>query len=198
MRYTVRGIGPPEEESCRTHHRTMGELVSNTIEVGIIMGSDSDLPIMKASAEFLEEIGLTFEMSVISAHRTPDRAVEYARSAAGRGLNAIIAGAGGAAHLPGVLAALTELPVIGVPIRGSSLEGLDSLLSIVQMPRGIPVATVGINNAKNAAILAARIVAVKDPELRKRLSEYAESMEKGVLEKAERLESAGYKEYLKQ
>jgi phosphoribosylaminoimidazole carboxylase PurE protein len=161
------------------------------------MGSDSDLPIMKAAAEFLEEIGLPFEMSVISAHRTPDRAVEYARTSAGRGLNTIIAGAGGAAHLPGVLAALTELPVIGVPIRGSSLEGLDSLLSIVQMPRGIPVATVGINNAKNAAILAARIIAVKDAGLRKRLTAYAESMEKGVLEKAERLESVGYKAYLK-
>jgi len=159
--------------------------------VGIIMGSDSDLPVMKDSAEILKEFGIPYELTVISAHRTPEKAFEYAKNAAERGLEVIIAGAGGAAHLPGVLAALTPLPVIGVPIKTSSLGGLDSLLSIVQMPAGVPVATVAINGAKNAGILAASILGVKYPEIRQRVLRYKEEMRQRVEEKARRLEESG-------
>ncbi|WP_271629542.1 5-(carboxyamino)imidazole ribonucleotide mutase [Caldicellulosiruptor sp. DIB 104C] len=165
--------------------------------VGIIMGSDSDLPVMKEAAKVLEDFGVEYEMTIVSAHRTPERMVKYAKEAEERGIEVIIAGAGGAAHLPGMVASISSLPVIGVPVKTSSLNGLDSLLSIVQMPAGIPVATVAINNAKNAGILAAEILGVKYPEIRKKIAEYKERMKNEVEEKAKELEEAGYKEYLK-
>lgn len=166
--------------------------------VGIVMGSDSDLPIMKLAAEMLEKFGVDYEMTVISAHRSPKRAIEYASTAGERGLEVIIAGAGGAAHLPGVLAAMTPLPVIGVPIKTNTLDGIDSLYSIVQMPSGIPVATVSINGAKNAGILAAQILSVVDPGLRQKVVDYKRQLAKDVNDKAVLLEELGYKEYLKQ
>lgn len=165
--------------------------------VGIIMGSDSDLPIMARAATLLDELAIDHETTIVSAHRTPRRLVDYAGRARTRGLQVIIAGAGGAAHLPGMVASLTTLPVIGVPIRGSVLEGLDSLLSIVQMPRGVPVATVAINNAENAALLAARILSLGDAGLADRLASYAAGMESEVMEKATRLESEGPDSYLR-
>jgi 5-(carboxyamino)imidazole ribonucleotide mutase len=164
--------------------------------VGIIMGSDSDLPVVKESAEILEKFGVPFEITVLSAHRTPERAFQYAKEAEKRGIEVIIAAAGGAAHLPGVIAALTPLPVIGIPIKTSSLNGLDSLLSIVQMPSGIPVATVAINGAKNAGLLAIEILGVKYPELREKMKEYKEKMKEEVENKAKELESLGYKKYI--
>lgn len=162
------------------------------------MGSDSDLPIMKSAAEILEKFGVDYEMTVISAHRSPKRAIEYASTATERGLEVIIAGAGGAAHLPGVLAAMTPLPVIGVPIKTSTLDGIDSLYSIVQMPSGIPVATVSINGAKNAGILAAQILSVVDPALRHKITEYKKHLAKEVNDKGVLLEEIGYKAYLAQ
>lgn len=144
--------------------------------VGIVMGSDSDWPTMQAAAEVLTEFGIPWEADVVSAHRMPVEMVEYGKAAAGRGLKAIIAGAGGAAHLPGMLASLTPLPVIGVPVPLKYLDGMDSLLSIVQMPAGIPVATVAIGNAKNAGILAARIIGTSDAALQAKLEEYAASL----------------------
>lgn len=165
--------------------------------VGIVMGSDSDLGVMKQAAEVLEEFGVDYEMTVISAHRSPKRALEYASTAAERGLEVIIAGAGGAAHLPGVLAAMTPLPVIGVPIKTKTLDGVDSLYSIVQMPSGIPVATVSINGAKNAGILAVQILSVVDSVLRTRIAEYKKKLAKEVNDKAVLLEELGYREYLK-
>ncbi|SCZ80119.1 5-(carboxyamino)imidazole ribonucleotide mutase [Acidaminobacter hydrogenoformans] len=137
--------------------------------VGVIMGSESDFSVMKLAAIELKALGIPFEIKVVSAHRTPQRMVEYAKSAAARGLEVVIAGAGGAAHLPGMVSSLTTLPVIGVPIQLKTLEGMDALLSIVQMPAGVPVATVGINNAKNAGILAARILSIKYPKIQERL-----------------------------
>lgn len=165
--------------------------------VGIIMGSDSDLPVMSAAAQMCDEFGIDYEVTVVSAHRTPDRLVKYAKTAEKRGLRVIIAGAGGAAHLPGMVASMTELPVIGVPVRGSNLEGMDSLLSIVQMPGGVPVATVAINGGKNAGILAAQMIGVKSKEIRNKVKEYKKQMEDEVLAKAEKLEDIKYKEYLK-
>ena len=165
--------------------------------VGIIMGSDSDLPVMSAAAAICDEFGIDYEVTVVSAHRTPDRLVKYAKGAEKRGLRVIIAGAGGAAHLPGMVASMTELPVIGVPVRGSNLEGMDSLLSIVQMPGGVPVATVAINGGKNAGILAAQMIGVKSKEIRNKVKEYKKQMEDEVLAKAEKLEDIKYKEYLK-
>ncbi|MCL6479803.1 MAG: 5-(carboxyamino)imidazole ribonucleotide mutase [Peptococcaceae bacterium] len=156
--------------------------------VGIIMGSDSDLPIMKDAAEILEDFNIEYEITIVSAHRTPERMFTYSQEAAGRGLEVIIAGAGGAAHLPGMVASLTPLPVIGVPIKTSSLQGIDSLLSIVQMPGGVPVATVAINNAKNAGILAAHILGIKYPEIRNKVVQYKEMLKKQVIEKAEHLD----------
>lgn len=150
--------------------------------VGIIMGSKSDLEAMSGAKEVLEEFGVPFEISVVSAHRAPKLTIEYASTAKARGLEIIIAGAGGAAHLPGVVAALTPLPVIGIPIESKSLHGLDSLLSIVQMPGGIPVATVGIGSSKNAGILAVRILALKHQELARKLEDYASGMEKKIRE----------------
>lgn len=156
--------------------------------VGIIMGSDSDLPVMQQAADLLKEFGVPYEMTIVSAHRTPQRLFEYARTAEERGLEIIIAGAGGAAHLPGMVAAITPLPVIGVPVKATALEGLDSLLSIVQMPAGVPVATVAINNAKNAGILAAQILGIKFPEIRRQIKEYKMQLEQVVLQKAEQIE----------
>lgn len=151
--------------------------------VGIIMGSKSDLPIMKEAALILDEFGVDYEIQVVSAHRTPELMVEYAKSAADRGLKVIIAGAGGAAHLPGMTASLTVLPVIGVPIKSSnSIDGWDSILSILQMPNGIPVATVALNAAKNAGILAAKMIATSDLELRKKLAAFMENQRLAVLE----------------
>src|SRR6187549_2618709 len=148
------------------------ELDPGAARVGIVMGSDSDWPVMKAASEALAEFDIAFEADVVSAHRMPEEMLEYGRSAASRGLSVIIAGAGGAAHLPGMLAAVTPLPVIGVPVPLKNLDGLDSLLSIVQMPVGVPVATVAVGNARNAGILAARILATSDPDLQQRLVDY--------------------------
>jgi len=164
-----------------------------TILIGIIMGSDSDLPVMKPAADILTEFDIAFELTVVSAHRTPLRMVEYASSAAERGLKVIIAGAGGAAHLPGMIAAITTLPVIGVPIKSSnSIDGWDSVLSILQMPNGVPVATVALNAAKNAGILAAQILATFDDELSEKLTAYKQQLQKGVDEKVAQLLSAGW------
>ena len=165
--------------------------------VGIIMGSDSDLPVMSAAAEMCEELGIEYEVDIVSAHRTPQRLVEYATEAEKRGLKVIIAGAGGAAHLPGMVAAQSVLPVIGVPVRSSSLDGMDSLLSIVQMPGGVPVATVAINGAKNAGILAAQIIGASDSSLRERIAAYKHRIGQEVEQKVKRLKKATYKEYLK-
>lgn len=156
--------------------------------VGIIMGSDSDLPIMKQAAEILDELEIDYELTIVSAHRTPERMFHYAKSAKERGLKVIIAGAGGAAHLPGMVASLTSVPVIGVPIKSSnSIDGWDSILSILQMPNGIPVATVALNAAKNAGILAGKIIGSFDEEASKRLIEYQESLTKSVEEKIEKV-----------
>lgn len=164
--------------------------------VGIIMGSDSDLPVMKDAAKILNMFGVSHEVRIVSAHRTPETMFSYALSARERGIQIIIAGAGGAAHLPGMVAALTPLPVIGVPVRASSLDGLDSLLSIVQMPRGVPVATVAINNATNAGLLAVRMLGVGDADLQARMSQYLEDTKNDVLVKAEKLEKDGWETYL--
>src|SRR3989344_4910221 len=166
--------------------------------VGIIMGSDSDLPVMKDAVEILKEFGIESEVKVLSAHRTPDQAIEYAKNGEEKGLKVIIGGAGGAAHLAGVVAGNTVLPVIGVPISTKALKGIDSLLSTVQMQPGIPVATVAINGAKNAGILAVQIIAEGNPEIREKLRAYKKKMEKDVLAKTEKLGEIGYEEYLKQ
>lgn len=155
--------------------------------VGIIMGSDSDLPVMQQAADMLDELGVAYEMTIVSAHRTPARLYDYARTARERGLQVIVAGAGGAAHLPGMAAAITELPVIGVPVKTSSLSGQDSLLSIVQMPGGVPVATVAINGAKNAGILAAQIIGSGDATLLDRVAQYKRDLEAMVLDKVDRM-----------
>lgn len=161
--------------------------------VSIIMGSDSDLPVMRAAAEILTDFGVEIEVTVVSAHRTPDRLFDYAKAAADRGVEVIIAGAGGAAHLPGMVASLSPLPVIGVPIKSSnSIDGWDSVLSILQMPGGIPVATVALNGAKNAGLLAARILGAKDKVIRQRMAEYQETLRGQVQAKYERLERNGW------
>ncbi len=167
-------------------------------KVGIVMGSDSDMPVMAKAAEMLERFGIEYEMTIISAHREPDIFFEWARGAESRGIRVIIAGAGKAAHLPGMCAALFPMPVVGIPMKTSDLGGVDSLYSIVQMPSGIPVATVAINGGANAGILAARILAVSDEALLQKVKEYAQSMKEDVVKKAEKLESIGYKEYLAQ
>jgi len=164
--------------------------------VGVIMGSDSDLPVMKEASEFLESLGIPCEVTVVSAHRTARRMVEYAQGAKKRGIKVIIAGAGGAAHLPGMVAALTPLPVIGVPIKTKSLDGMDSLLSIAQMPPGVPVATVAINGAKNAGILASQILALSDDRIAKKVERFKNGLEKTVINKARSLEGVGVKRYL--
>lgn len=161
--------------------------------IGIIMGSQSDLKVMKEAAEFLEEMKVPFELTVVSAHRTPARMVEYATQAMARGLKVIIAGAGGAAHLPGMVASCTALPVIGVPVKSSnSIDGWDSVLSILQMPNGVPVATVALNASKNAGILAAQILATGDKKLQARLVAYKESMRKKVEESAREIQKKGW------
>ncbi len=165
--------------------------------VAILMGSDSDLGIMQDAAKVLDDFKIPYELTVVSAHRTPDRLFEYAKSLTEKGIKVVIAGAGGAAHAPGMVAALTPLPVIGVPVKAKSLEGLDSLLSIVQMPPGIPVATVGINAAKNAGILAAQIIGTNDKEIQKKVDQYKKTLSDSVVEKAEKLEKIGYQNYLK-
>ncbi|PQJ95148.1 5-(carboxyamino)imidazole ribonucleotide mutase [Chromatium okenii] len=157
-------------------------------QVGIIMGSDSDLPVMREAAAILSTFGVAYEMTIVSAHRTPRRLFDYAETAVERGLRVIIAGAGGAAHLPGMAAAITPLPVIGVPVKSAHLSGEDSLLSIVQMPAGVPVATVAINGAKNAGILAAQILGASDAVLREQIVRYKRELELQVLEKAALLE----------
>ncbi|MBQ1193921.1 MAG: 5-(carboxyamino)imidazole ribonucleotide mutase [Lachnospiraceae bacterium] len=166
-------------------------------KVGIIMGSDSDLEVMGKAADILEELGIDYEMTIISAHRMPDIFYDYANGAEEKGIKVIIAGAGGAAHLPGMAAAIFPLPVIGVPIYTKSLGGVDSLYSIVQMPSGIPVATVAINGGLNAGLLAAKILATNDSELLNKLKKYKEGMKDAVVAKAEKLEKVGHKNYSK-
>ena len=166
--------------------------------VGIIMGSDSDLPTMQEAIAICAEFGVETEVAIVSAHRTPERMVEYAKSAHSRGIKVIIAGAGGAAHLPGMVAALTPLPTIGVPVPSRHLQGLDSLYSIVQMPAGIPVATVAIGNAKNAGLLAVQILATYQPQLLERVQQYRQTLATSVMEKQAKLEQLGYQNYLKQ
>ena len=164
--------------------------MANQPIVGIIMGSDSDLPIMQAAADILKSFNIPFELTVVSAHRTPDRMVEYAKTARSRGLQVIIAGAGGAAHLPGMVAALTSLPVIGVPIKSTnSADGWDSILSILQMPGGVPVATVALNGAKNAGLLAAQIIGSHNETIALAMDDYKSKMESEVLEKVNQLKS---------
>lgn len=167
-------------------------------KVGILMGSDSDLGVMKKAAEMLEEFGIDYEMTIISAHRMPDVFYDYAKTAEEKGIKVIIAGAGGAAHLPGMAAAIFPLPVIGVPIHTKSLGGVDSLYSIVQMPSGIPVATVAIDGGANAGILAAKILAVNDDEILNKLKAYKDGLKNKVLKKAEKLEKDGYKKYMEE
>ena len=167
-------------------------------KVGIVMGSDSDIPIMAQAADFLDKMGIDYEMTIISAHREPDIFFNYAKSAEEKGFKVIIAGAGKAAHLPGMCAALFPMPVIGIPMKTSDLGGVDSLYSIVQMPSGIPVATVAINGGKNAGILAAKILATSDPELLAKLKAYSEEMKNEVVGKDEKLQKLGHKEYLAQ
>ena len=165
-------------------------------KVGIVMGSDSDMPIMAQAADFLDKMGIDYEMTIISAHREPDIFFNYAKSAEEKGFKVIIAGAGKAAHLPGMCAALFPMPVIGIPMKTSDLGGVDSLYSIVQMPSGIPVATVAINGGKNSGILAAKILAASDADLLEKLKAYSEKMKTEVESKAEKLDKIGYKEYL--
>lgn len=166
-------------------------------QVSIVMGSDSDMPVMQKAADILDRFGISYEMRIISAHRMPDTFFEYAKTAQDRGIKVIIAGAGMAAHLPGMCAALFPLPVIGIPMHTTSLGGRDSLYSIVQMPSGIPVATVAINGGANAGILAAKILAVSDDTLLEKLKAYSEQMKEGVLAKDAKLQETGWKEYTK-
>jgi 5-(carboxyamino)imidazole ribonucleotide mutase len=169
------------------------QLQTSSPLVGIVMGSDSDLNIMKDAADILQQFQITFELTIVSAHRTPARMVEYATHAKQRGLQVIIAGAGGAAHLPGMIASITTLPVIGVPIKSSnSIDGWDSVLSILQMPNGIPVATVALNAAKNAGILAAQIIGVADEEIATKVQQYKEQLQSAVYEKVEILVNSGW------
>ena len=167
-------------------------------KVGIVMGSDSDMPVMAKAADILEQLGVDYEMTIISAHREPDVFFEYAKTAEEKGFKVIIAGAGMAAHLPGMCAAIFPMPVIGIPMHTTSLGGRDSLYSIVQMPSGIPVATVAINGGANAGILAAKILAVSDWELLERLKKYSADLKNQVVAKDEKLQKLGHKEYLKQ
>lgn len=164
--------------------------------VGVVMGSDSDLPLVKEALGILDDFGVPYEARIISAHRAPDLLAEWARSAESRGLRVIIAAAGGAAHLPGVVAAHTALPVVGLPVKGRALEGLDALLSIVQMPPGVPVAAVAVDGARNAALLAIQVLAVADPDLRRRVAAYKASMARAVAEKDARLRELGAAAYL--
>ena len=161
--------------------------MSDSAVVGVVMGSDSDLPVMQSAVDVLGDLGIALEVRVTSAHRTPEEMIQYGKDAAGRGIKVIIAGAGGAAHLPGMLASVTDLPVIGVPVRTKALSGMDSLLSIVQMPRGVPVATVAVDNATNAALLAARVLALGDPELAGRVAQRTAEMKQMALDADQRV-----------
>jgi len=167
-------------------------------KVAIVMGSDSDLPVMKECAEFLEELGIEYMVDIVSAHRTPEKMFRFATDAKASGFSVIVAGAGGAAHLPGMVASLTTLPVIGVPIKSAHLSGWDSLLSIASMPPGIPVATMAVNGAKNAGILAAKILGVADPEVSAKVEAYMNSLKNMIEGKASKLQEQGYVEYLKE
>lgn len=164
-------------------------------QVGIVMGSDSDMPVMSKAADILEQLGISYEMRIISAHREPDEFFEYAKTAEDKGFKVIIAGAGMAAHLPGMCAAIFPMPVIGIPMHTTSLGGRDSLYSIVQMPSGIPVATVAINGGANAGLLAAKILATSDPEILKKLKDYSASLKDQVVAKDKKLQEVGYKNY---
>jgi len=166
------------------------------MKVGIIMGSDSDLSVMQEAASILSQLGVDYELTIVSAHRTPDRLVDYGKNAHNNGIGVVIAGAGGAAHLPGMIAAFTHLPVIGVPVKSSNMSGLDSLYSIVQMPPGVPVATVAINGARNAGILAAQIIGITNEIVANAVIAFKESMNTEVLEKAAKVEEIGYQNYL--
>lgn len=166
------------------------------MKVGIIMGSDSDLPVMQEAAAILDKFKVEYELTIVSAHRTPDRLVDYGKNAHLRGIGVIIAGAGGAAHLPGMIAAFTHLPVIGVPVKSSNMSGLDSLYSIVQMPPGVPVATVAINGSKNAGILAAQILGISNQTIANEVMSFKNEMNQEVLNKATSVEEIGYKQYL--
>ena|SRR5579872_5041214 len=166
-------------------------------QIAIIMGSDSDLDVAKDAAKVLDDFGVEYTLTVVSAHRTPDRMYKFAKDAKEKGIKVIIAAAGGAAHLPGMTAAITTLPVIGLPIKTKSLNGVDSLFSVAQMPPGVPVATVAINGATNAALLALQILATQDEQLSQKIEKYKEEMKNSVEEKAEKLEKIGYKKYLK-
>ena len=170
--------------------------MKTNVDVAIVMGSDSDLPIMKDAAKILKEFGISYEVKVLSVHRTPNKALEYAESLKERNVKVVIGGAGGAAHLPGVFSAMVPVPVIGVPIHTKTLSGIDSLYSIVQMPSGIPVATVAINGAKNAGILAATILGTGNEEIKNKIIKYKESLAEAVLKKDEKLQDLGYEEYL--
>jgi len=167
------------------------------MKVGILMGSDSDLPVMQEAASILDKFKVEYELTIVSAHRTPDRLVDYGKNAHLRGIGVIIAGAGGAAHLPGMIAAFTHLPVIGVPVKTSNMSGLDSLYSIVQMPPGVPVATVAINGAKNAGILAAQILGITNESIANEVMSFKNEMNQEVLDKATSVEEIGYQQYLK-
>lgn len=166
------------------------------MKVGIIMGSDSDLPVMQEAAAILDKFKVEYELTIVSAHRTPDRLVDYGKNAHLRGIGVIIAGAGGAAHLPGMIAAFTHLPVIGVPVKSSNMSGLDSLYSIVQMPPGVPVATVAINGSKNAGILAAQILGISNQTIANEIMSFKNEMNQEVLNKATSVEEIGYQQYL--
>jgi len=168
------------------------------MKVAIVMGSDSDLPVMKEAAQFLDEIGIPNEVTIVSAHRTPKRLYDFAETAREKGISVIIAGAGGSAHLPGMIASITTLPVIGVPVKSKTLDGVDSLYSIVQMPAGIPVATVAIDGAKNAGILAASILSISDKEIASKLRLFKDNLNKIVTDKAGKLEVLGFEAYLSQ
>lgn len=173
-------------------------MVSSLPLIGIIMGSDSDLPTMQGSIDICQQFDVPYEVAIVSAHRTPDRMVHYAKTAYERGIKVIIAGAGGAAHLPGMVASLTSLPVVGVPVTTRQLHGVDSLYSIVQMPPGIPVATVGIGNAKNAGLLAVQILACQQPDLFQKVQNYRQSLCDLVMDKQEKLDQLGTQDYLTQ
>lgn len=199
LRYLLQALPDSTPESIERYSPSIPKAGSGQSAkyplVGIIMGSDSDLPVMLAAARILDGFRVPYELTIVSAHRTPDRMFQYSKTAATRGLRVIIAGAGGAAHLPGMVAAMTPLPVIGVPVKGSSLDGVDSLHSIVQMPRGIPVATVAINNATNAALLAVRIISASVPQLAAAMSDYMKKQEEDVNAKVDLIKNVGWEKY---
>jgi 5-(carboxyamino)imidazole ribonucleotide mutase len=191
-----RAMGGSRESLINRHKKQ--EMTDKNPVVGIIMGSDSDLPTMQAAIAICEQFDVKCEVAIVSAHRTPERMVNYAQTACDRGIKVIIAGAGGAAHLPGMVASLTPLPVIGVPVTTRTLQGVDSLYSIVQMPAGIPVATVAIGNATNAGLLAVQILASSDSKLLEKVKQYRQNLSESVLSKQEKLEKLGYKQYLEE